>query len=60
MRPNDNKDSSLESELLEELSRQKKLTAYLHSDFWQCMDTKRDLVYLESIWSSKNAPWKIW
>lgn len=52
--------SSLESELLENLSKENQLSAYLHSDFWQCMDTKRDLNYLENLWSSGQAPWKLW
>lgn len=52
--------SSLESELLEELSEMGQLAAYSHDGFWQCMDTLRDLKYLEGLWSSGNAPWKIW
>jgi len=34
--------------------------AYRHSGFWQCMDTKRDHQYLETLWSKGNAPWKMW
>lgn len=52
--------SSLESELLEELAEQKQLAAYCHDGFWQCMDTLRDLKYLESLWASGKAPWKVW
>ncbi len=52
--------SSLESELLEELSSIGQLAAYSHDEFWQCMDTLRDLKYLESLWSAGNAPWKVW
>lgn len=52
--------SSLEAELLEELSAMGQLAAYSHDEFWQCMDTLRDLKYLESLWSAGNAPWKIW
>lgn len=52
--------SSLESELLEELSAMGQLAAYSHEGFWQCMDTLRDLKYLEGLWSSGNAPWKVW
>ena len=44
----------------ENLSKENQLSAYLHSDFWQCMDTKRDLNYLENLWSSGHAPWKLW
>ena len=52
--------SSLEAELLEELSRQGELAAYRHEGFWQCMDTQRDLKYLEELWSTGEAPWKVW
>jgi len=52
--------SSLEAELLEKLAAEKQLAAYCHDGFWQCMDTLRDLKYLESLWISGSAPWKIW
>lgn len=55
-----NSKSSLEGELLEELAQQGQLAAYCHDDFWQCMDTMRDLRYLEGLWALGNAPWKIW
>ena len=53
-------DSSLESDVLEELSKQKQLAAYVHNGFWQCMDTKRDKDYLERVWTSGKASWKLW
>ena len=52
--------SSLEGELLEELSQKGQLAAFCHDEFWQCMDTVRDLKYLESLWNTGNAPWKTW
>jgi glucose-1-phosphate cytidylyltransferase len=36
------------------------LVAYRHEAFWQCMDTLRDLRYLESLWDAGKAPWKTW
>jgi glucose-1-phosphate cytidylyltransferase len=45
---------------LERLAADGKLFAYRHEDFWQCMDTVRDLKYLESLWESGNPPWKTW
>lgn len=53
-------DSSLEAELLEELAAQGQLSAYCHDGFWQCMDTLRDLKYLEHEWAAGTAPWKLW
>lgn len=50
----------LEAEVLEHLAGENQLAAYLHEGFWQCMDTLRDKRYLESLWQSDSAPWKIW
>jgi len=33
--------------------------SFQHDGFWQCMDTKRDKDYLEELWNSENAPWKV-
>lgn len=49
-----------EHEPLERLSAEGQLYAYRHESFWQCMDTLRDLRYLESLWASGNPPWKTW
>lgn len=45
---------------LESLAAEGRLFAYRHEDFWQCMDTLRDVRYLESLWASGQAPWKTW
>lgn len=45
---------------LETLSRNGQLNAFVHDGFWQPMDTLRDKQYLEELWSSGKAPWKIW
>ena len=50
----------LEKKPLETLAQQKKLTASKHTGFWHPMDTLRDKTYLENLWNTKNAPWKIW
>jgi glucose-1-phosphate cytidylyltransferase len=49
-----------EKEPLEQLALDGQLMAYRHTSFWQCMDTLREKVYLESLWQSGNPPWKIW
>jgi len=49
-----------EREPLERLAREGQLSAYKHEGFWQPMDTLRDKVHLEELWSSGSAPWKIW
>ena len=40
--------------------KDKQLVGYVHKGFWQCMDTKREMEKLESLWSSGKAPWKLW
>lgn len=49
-----------ESEPLEKLSTENNLAAFQHNKFWQPMDTLRDKIYLEELWNSKKAPWKVW
>ncbi len=53
-------DTPLEKAPLEQAAEQKKLIAYKHYGFWQCMDTMRDKILLDSLWTSHEAPWKIW
>ena len=50
----------LEKAPLEKLSAAGELKAYKHNGFWKCMDTKREMEELESLWDSGNAPWKVW
>ena len=45
---------------LETLAAEAELSAYLHDGFWHPMDTLRDKLYLEGLWQSGNAPWKLW
>lgn len=49
-----------EKEPLETLAAKEQLSAYKHDGFWQPMDTLRDRNYLEGLWSSNKAPWKVW
>lgn len=53
-------DTVLEQEPLVRLSKEGQLSAYRHEGFWQCMDTLRDKNYLEGLWNSGKAPWKVW
>lgn len=52
--------TSFEAEVLPELARRGELVAYLHDGFWHPMDTLRDKLYLEELWRSGKAPWKVW
>lgn len=49
-----------EQEPLNNLANKGELMAFKHDGFWQPMDTLRDKNYLEELWSSNKAPWKIW
>jgi glucose-1-phosphate cytidylyltransferase len=49
-----------EKEPLECLARENQLSAFKHEGFWQPMDTLRDKTYLEGLWSSGFAPWRVW
>jgi glucose-1-phosphate cytidylyltransferase len=46
-----------EHEPMERLAAEGQLVAYRHDGFWQCMDTLRDVRYLDSLWESGQAPW---
>jgi len=45
---------------LQKLSGERQLMACKHNGYWQCMDTLRDAEYLNKIWKSGDAPWKVW
>ena len=50
----------LEKSPLEAISEMGQMRAFLHKGFWKPMDTLTDKRKLEDMWSSNNAPWKIW
>jgi glucose-1-phosphate cytidylyltransferase len=50
----------LEREPMEQLAADGQLMAFRHPGFWQPMDTIRDKKYLEGLWESGEAPWKVW
>jgi len=49
-----------ERDPMERLAAEGELSAFQHEGFWQPMDTLREKVYLEDLWNSGKAPWKIW
>lgn len=53
-------DQKWEREPLERLAADGQLMAYQHHSFWQCMDTLRDKILLDSLWESGTPPWKTW
>ena len=49
-----------ERDPLEKLAADGQLSAFKHDGFWQPVDTLRDKMYLDNLWQSQKAPWKIW
>lgn len=45
---------------LEQVAAEGELMSYQHIGYWQCMDTKREMDMLETLWQSGKAPWKSW
>jgi glucose-1-phosphate cytidylyltransferase len=53
-------DCVLEREPLERLAHEGQLMAYRHTGFFYAMDTFREYKYLNELWASGEAPWKVW
>jgi len=52
--------SVLEREPLERLATDGQLRAFRHEGFWDCMDTYKDAVVLNDLWTAGRAAWRIW
>ncbi len=52
--------SVLERAPLEGLADDDQLRAFRHTGFWRGMDTYKDAVALNDLWTSERAPWKVW
>jgi len=50
----------LERKPMDDLVRDGQLNAYQHEGFWQPMDTFQDAQYLNQLWNTGQAPWKVW
>ena len=57
-----NSDKSCDFEFgpLEKLAKQNEIKIFKHVDSWECIDTQRDLDYMNKIWDSEKAFWKVW
>ena len=54
---NANEDCDLEFGPMEHIATEDELMVYRHNGFWACMDTQRDVEYLNDIWNKGEAPW---
>jgi glucose-1-phosphate cytidylyltransferase len=52
--------SVLERAPLQRLAAEDELRARRHEGFWGCMDTYKDAVVLNDLWTSGEAPWRMW
>lgn len=49
----------LEGRPFEQLAAEGQMAAYKHMGFWSPMDNIHDRDYLENLWNSGNAPWRV-
>ncbi len=56
----DGPDTVWERDPLERLAADGQLAARPHDGFWCPLDTLRDKQYLEHLWASGDAPWRVW
>jgi glucose-1-phosphate cytidylyltransferase len=50
----------LEIGALEKIAKDRQLKVFKHSGSWACMDTLRDMEYLNKLWDENKAFWKKW
>jgi len=53
-------DCILEREPFERLAKDREMALYKHEGFWHAMDTYKDYLELNRMWSSGQAPWRVW
>ena len=56
----ENDNTIFEQEPIRRLVAENQLSSYMHTGFWQCMDTKKEHDRLEEMWNNGKAPWKKW
>ncbi len=56
----DGDDCVFEREPLARLARDGELAVYRHEGYWRCMDTLRDVEFLNAEWASGEPPWAVW
>lgn len=50
----------LEYGAMEKIAQEGQLMVFKHEGFWACMDTLRDMDYLNALWEKNQAEWRIW
>ena len=49
-----------ERDPVERLAQDGQMMGYRHYGFWSCMDTLKEKHYLDELWTTGKAPWKLW
>jgi glucose-1-phosphate cytidylyltransferase len=57
---NDDDSCDFEKGPLEKIAAKGELMVYTHDGAWACMDTFRDVQYLNKLWQTNEAFWKVW
>lgn len=52
--------TSLELEPFDKIVKLKKLAAYKHTGFWKSIETYKDKLILDELWSKNEAEWNVW
>jgi glucose-1-phosphate cytidylyltransferase len=53
-------DHNLELDVIAPLATAGEVMAYPHCEFWQPMDTLKDVRVLRALWDQGSAPWRLW
>ena len=56
----EDEDCDLEYGPLERIAEAGEMKVYLHTGFWACMDTQRDMERLNRLWAEGRAEWTVW
>lgn len=48
------------STIMDCIAKKESIETYRHAGFWSPVETIRDKTWLESLWKSGKAPWKVW
>jgi len=56
----DSDDCDFEAGPLQQLAKEGELMVYPHEGSWACMDTYRDMIYLNNEWETGKPFWRIW
>jgi glucose-1-phosphate cytidylyltransferase len=49
-----------EQKPISDLVNDHQLNSFRHEEFWQSMDNYQEMQYLNRLWATGEAPWKVW